>query len=526
MSFSIVVPTCNRPEMLRECLVRLPRSSEIIVTDDSRGNATRDIISQEFPHMHWTRAPGLGPAANRNHGARQASGDWIAFVDDDCEPGAGWLAGLENAARGGAEVIEGKTECPGRRDTPFQEHVENLTGGTLISCNFAMRRDAFFKSGGFDEDFREAYYEDTELAWRIRKCGLRVVFAPEAVVIHQPGPVTLDHIAKRQLQLRWTMLYRLKTKSRTPLWLEYSLNLLRTTLTLPRRMNSACWRTPLVHQALALALFPMVLPYLYFWQWRYREMLNRRALENREQPYQRLSDFRPLLSTGQAVLMYHKLDIPRLRSLRKGLFVPAHLFEKQLRELTEAGWRSVSLADYLERGPQPKSVVITFDDGFESVWRNGMKPMAKHGFRAIQFLVPGSIGKFNHWDFAETRSGEKLMDDAQIRDWLAAGHEIGAHTMTHPFLTRLPLDEARTEIRDSKHALEDRFGVAVRHFAYPYGDWNPAVRDLVREAGFASAAITQYGVNRANHDPWTLRRVASFFPLSERGNLFKVFLVR
>jgi peptidoglycan/xylan/chitin deacetylase (PgdA/CDA1 family) len=224
--------------------------------------------------------------------------------------------------------------------------------------------------------------------------------------------------------------------------------------------------------------------------------------------------------------MYHKLDMPRLNTPRKGLLVPAHLFEKQLRELSEAGWRSASLDDYLERGPQSNSVVITFDDGFESVWRNGMKPMAEFGFRAIQFLVPGCIGKFNHWDFADAPSGEKLMDDAQIRDWLAAGHEIGAHTMTHPFLTRLPLEKARAEIRDSKHALEDRFSVAIRHFAYPYGDWNPAVRDLVREAGFVSAVSTEYGVNSAVQDPWTLRRVASYFPLSERGNLFKVFIVR
>lgn len=277
MKFTVVVPTCNRPAMLRECLVRLPHHAEIIVTEDGREPGTRDLIAREFPYVLWTQGPGRGPAANRNHGARQATGDWIAFIDDDCEPAPGWMRGLENAARQEAVVIEGKTECPGRRDSPFQEQVENLTGGTLISCNFAIRRDVFFDLGGFDEDFREAYYEDTELAWRIRNRGLSVVFAPDAMVVHHPRPITWGHIVRRQIQLRWTTLYRLKVNAQTPLWLESSLNLVRTTFTLPRRMRRGYWRTPLFHQSLAVILFLPLLPYLYYWQHKYRQMLNPRT---------------------------------------------------------------------------------------------------------------------------------------------------------------------------------------------------------------------------------------------------------
>ncbi len=62
------------------------------------------------------------------------------------------------------------------------------------------------------------------------------------------------------------------------------------------------------------------------------------------------------------------------------------------------------------------------------------------------------------------------MDERQIRDWLAAGHEIGAHTLTHPALAELPPERARAEIFDSRKLLEDRFGVPVRHFCYPYGE--------------------------------------------------------
>ena len=54
---------------------------------------------------------------------------------------------------------------------------------------------------------------------------------------------------------------------------------------------------------------------------------------------------------------------------------------------------------------------------------------------------------------AEGEAPAPLMDAAQVKDWLAAGHEIGSHTLTHPWLTRLPLSEAREEISGSKKKL-------------------------------------------------------------------------
>ena len=73
--------------------------------------------------------------------------------------------------------------------------------------------------------------------------------------------------------------------------------------------------------------------------------------------------------------------------------------------------------------------------------------------------------------------------------------------MTHPRLTALPPECARAEIFDSKRALEDRFGIPIRHFCYPYGDYNRAVRDLVEEAGYATACTVQVRPQRAGHPP-------------------------
>ena len=147
-----------------------------------------------------------------------------------------------------------------------------------------------------------------------------------------------------------------------------------------------------------------------------------------------------------------------------------------------------------------------------NVLENALAPLAENQFTAIQFLPPSLLGRNNEWDLPGGEAQEPLMDAAQVRDWLDAGHDIGSHTLTHPFLTRLPLSAAREEIFASKKALEDLFGRAVEHFCYPYGDWNPAVRDLVAEAGYRTACTVDFGINAPETSPFELKRVTARYP--------------
>src|SRR5437899_3518051 len=135
--------------------------------------------------------------------------------------------------------------------------------------------------------------------------------------------------------------------------------------------------------------------------------------------------------------------------------------------------------------------------------------MARYGMRAIQFLVADRLGGMNEWEVEQGEVQERLMDAAQIREWLAAGHEIGAHTLTHPFLTKISLERAREEISASKKKLEDCFGQPIRHFCYPYGDWNAAVCDLVRAAGYETACTTEFGVNTSATPAFELKRITA-----------------
>ena len=186
------------------------------------------------------------------------------------------------------------------------------------------------------------------------------------------------------------------------------------------------------------------------------------------------------------------------------------LFRAQLQELRQAGWRSAELGIFAsQRKGFDRRFSITFDDGFSNVLKYALEPLRVAGFHAIQFIVAGRIGQQNVWDTSIGEAPEKLMDMGQIREWLAAGHEIGSHSLTHPRLTQLAPEAAAEEIRASKKQLEDTFGVPIRHFCYPYGDWNVWVREQVQNAGYTTACATEFGVNSWSDSPYSLKRVTA-----------------
>jgi peptidoglycan/xylan/chitin deacetylase (PgdA/CDA1 family) len=247
-------------------------------------------------------------------------------------------------------------------------------------------------------------------------------------------------------------------------------------------------------------------------------------LSNGVPPYfTSLRSFSELFTTGMPWLMYHKLG-PRPKGVRlKGLYLSTTLFERQLRQLRREGFTTPPYgAPPPGQGNPERRVALTFDDGFANVLEHGAEPLRRHGFRAMVFLLADGVGGWNEWEVAEGEARQPLMTESQVKEWLAAGHEIGSHTLTHPWLTRLARDRAREEIVASKKKLEDRFGLPVRHFCYPYGDWNPAVRDEVAAAGYETACTTEFGINTAATPRLELKRILaryqsiSFKALKER----------
>ena len=231
--------------------------------------------------------------------------------------------------------------------------------------------------------------------------------------------------------------------------------------------------------------------------------------------YHRLAPFLEEFNSGLPVLVYHKLGFPRLCASNKGLFVAPKLFARQLAELKAAGFDGREL----DAKPENGGVVITFDDGCVSVLEKALEPLLANGFTAIQFLATGFLGKRSSWD----KDDEPLMDRSQVREWLQAGHTIGAHTVSHVSLTSVDEARAREEITASRKFLEDEFGVLVKHFCYPYGDWNERVASLVAEAGYKTASTTVFGVNTAADDPYALKRIHAYVPLRSLPGMYYFF---
>jgi GT2 family glycosyltransferase len=273
---SVVIPTCERPELLATCLAKITGAEEVIVTDDGKRDRTRQLIRDRFPGVKWVRGPGRGPAANRNFGASQATCDWIAFIDDDCIPGERWVENLRSSL-GNAVLAEGKTICPCKTNHPLEEIVENLTGGLLWSCNIAIHRDLFSRLGGFDEDFLEAGGEDLEFAWRLRQNGICAIFAPEAVVYHPARRLTWRRWFHRVFQDRWHLLYRLKTSQPKSATFEECKDLVRVTAHLfTDRVKERLPARTLSIMARWL-LFPFWVLSLMKWERRFRKELARKS---------------------------------------------------------------------------------------------------------------------------------------------------------------------------------------------------------------------------------------------------------
>jgi len=97
----------------------------------------------------------------------------------------------------------------------------------------------------------------------------------------------------------------------------------------------------------------------------------------------------------------------------------------------------------------------------------------------------------------------------EVGDMQQGGISFGSHSVTHPILSRLSIDEARIEICESKRIIEERLGVRVRSFAYPSGrkiDFNEKIKDILREAGYSCALTMIFGANEIGQDLFEFRR--------------------
>lgn len=261
-SISVVVPTRDRLESLARCLAALApevqalsrAEYEVIVSDDARSEALASVLAERFPWARWTAGPGAGPAANRNHGARQARGRWLVFTDDDCIPAPGWLAAYARAFAGGKKAFEGRVVSdPGPRSA-WDEAPVNPHGGCFWTCNVAVERAAFEACGGFDENYPYAAMEDVDLRTALERRGYAIAFLEDALVNH---PARTSGVGRRLRSMRNFFAYAYyRRKWQGPHPVAHYLDI--------ARVLARFWGwTPLRRgSALLAGLFPVVLVYV------------------------------------------------------------------------------------------------------------------------------------------------------------------------------------------------------------------------------------------------------------------------
>jgi peptidoglycan/xylan/chitin deacetylase (PgdA/CDA1 family)/glycosyltransferase involved in cell wall biosynthesis len=222
------------------------------------------------------------------------------------------------------------------------------------------------------------------------------------------------------------------------------------------------------------------------------------------------------------VLMYHKVPDKPFETDHR-VYITAKDFSRHLEFFRKRGFTPITFKEYREfaggvrdmKHFPARPIILTFDDGYRDNLTNLLPMMKESGFKGVLFLLGDASADYNFWDADRGDHYDPLLSLEEKRAFVAAGWEIGAHSMTHPDLTAMDFGQARWEIEESKRRLEADLGTEVISFAYPGGKVDERVKRLVAQAGFSFGVSTDTGglhieddrlqvfrVNMFPHDRW------------------------
>jgi peptidoglycan/xylan/chitin deacetylase (PgdA/CDA1 family) len=207
---------------------------------------------------------------------------------------------------------------------------------------------------------------------------------------------------------------------------------------------------------------------------------------------------------GLRILYYH-----RISDERDPLAVAPAAFRRQMDALAASGQRVVDLyeIDHVTLEPDESAVALTFDDGYRDVLEHGLPVLREHAFPSTVFVVPGAIAGAAVFSWYGAGGMPPLAGWNELREEERNGLvHFEPHTITHPVLTAISLEDARSEIAESKQVVEQELGREARIFCYPGGYYSPREVALVRECGYRAAVTCEFGANAAPFAHNELRR--------------------
>ncbi|MEF3304067.1 polysaccharide deacetylase family protein [Paenibacillus sp. GYB003] len=197
------------------------------------------------------------------------------------------------------------------------------------------------------------------------------------------------------------------------------------------------------------------------------------------------------------VLNYHSIGI---EPDNNAVLDPKKL-DAQMAHLKKEGYTALTLRQFTDiwdgrlKAPD-KSVLLTFDDGYADNYTEAMPILRKYGYTAIMFVSPGMVGQDGYF-----------ADWEQIREMAEAGWDIQPHGMTHPYLSKLTVQEQRFEIAESIRQLKEQTGIDTVVFCYPYGVRNKDTIKLLEEHNVRFAFTIDQGRTERTQNPLLLKRI-------------------
>jgi peptidoglycan/xylan/chitin deacetylase (PgdA/CDA1 family) len=218
------------------------------------------------------------------------------------------------------------------------------------------------------------------------------------------------------------------------------------------------------------------------------------------------------------ILTYHSID-------NSGSIISTspEKFKSQMQYLSDSSFNVISLEEIIhcihENRPfPPRSIAITFDDGFKNNYEIAYPILKELGFKATIFLVTGYCGKNNQWQGQPAEIPVlEIMGWDEVVEMSNNGIDFGAHTVNHANLLELSLEQAEDEIVDSKKVLKERLEKNILFFAYPYGGKTNKFSNIIKDE-FQCTVSTELGFATLRSDIYSLPRIDMYY--FSRNNYF------
>ena len=176
-------------------------------------------------------------------------------------------------------------------------------------------------------------------------------------------------------------------------------------------------------------------------------------------------------------------------------------FSELLDLIEKAGYQTISTSALLDQShPLPKKpIVLVFDDGYEDFYTNAWPELQKHNFTASVAVITSST----HQD----TTGKVYLTEKQVQELDQKGIEILSHTVTHPDLSKLTVEQQTKELQDSQTTLEKILKHPITGLVYPSGKYNEDTIKIAQQLGYQIAFTTKPGLADSNHNPFEQPRI-------------------